>query len=167
DITPEEATEFLRDFFNKYRKIDAFIKRTQAFANKYGYVWIGDKARKRRLPDARGNVRQYDPKRNRAMRQGPNAKIQGLAAIQTKTTLIRLHKECKRRGWRLWATIHDEMIILMPEDSTREDFEKFNEIMTQTYKVDGVDNGSDIEIQRRWGDSVTLDAFLAGERPTL
>lgn len=163
DISVEEAEKFLRDFFDKYRKIDAFIKETQAFANKNGFVWIGDKKRKRRLPDARGNLKRYDPKRNRAMRQGPNAKIQGLAAIQTKTTIIRLHEECKRRGWRLWATIHDEIILLMPEDSTREDFEKFNEIMTQTYLIDGVDNGSDIEIQRRWGDSISLEDYLAGK----
>src|SRR5690625_4675688 len=163
DISVDEADKFLRDFFDKYRKIDAFIKEAQAFANKNGFVWIGDKKRKRRLPDAKGNLKRYDPKRNRAMRQGPNAKIQGLAAIQTKTTLIRLHEECKRRGWRLWATIHDEIIILMPEDSTREDFEKFNEIMTQTYLIDGVDNGSDIELQRRWGDSISLEDYLAGK----
>src|SRR5690625_7737341 len=30
DITPEEETDVLRDFFNKYRKIDALIKRQQA-----------------------------------------------------------------------------------------------------------------------------------------
>jgi len=39
--------------------------------------------------------------------------------------------------------------------------------MTQTYLIDGVENGSDIEIQRRWGDSVTLEEFLSGERPEL
>src|SRR5690625_355745 len=68
DITPDEATIFLRDFFGKYRKIDAFIKETQSYANRNGYVWIGDKQRKRRLPEAKGDMRRYDPKRNRAMR---------------------------------------------------------------------------------------------------
>src|SRR5699024_9946473 len=43
DISPEEADKFLKDFFKKYRKIDAFIKESQKFANKNGFVWIGDK----------------------------------------------------------------------------------------------------------------------------
>lgn len=163
DITPEEATEFLRDFFNKYRKIDAFIKRTQAFANKYGYVWIGDKARKRRLPDARGNVRQYDPKRNRAMRQGPNARIQGLAAIQTKTTLIALDKVAKERGWKHFGAIHDEILVLMPESASEEDFRLLNEVMTQTYLLEGVENGTDVEIQKRWSQSIPIEEYLKGK----
>src|SRR5690625_6077128 len=37
DISDREAEKFLADFFKKYRKIDAFIKETQAFANQHGY----------------------------------------------------------------------------------------------------------------------------------
>lgn len=163
DITPDEATKFLDDFFKKYRKIDEFIKRTQVFANKNGYVWIGDKARKRRLPDARGDVRRYDPKRNRAMRQGPNARIQGLAAIQTKVTLIKLSEVAQERGWIIWGAIHDEIIVLMPTNASAEDFRILDEVMTQSYVIDGVDNASDIELQLRWGNSITADDFLRGK----
>lgn len=166
-ISPDEAEKFRLDFFKKYRKIDAFIKETQAFANKNGFVWIGDKQRKRRLPDARGNVRRYDPKRNRAMRQGPNARVQGLAAIQTKTTLIELDKVAKERGWKHFGAIHDEVLLLMPEDITAEDIRILNEVMTQTFLLDGVENGTDIEIQKRWSKSITVDEFLRGKRPTL
>src|SRR5690625_6228724 len=52
-ISVDEAEQFRLDFFDKYRKIDVFIKETQDFARKHGFVWIGDKQRKRRLPDAR------------------------------------------------------------------------------------------------------------------
>lgn len=162
-ITPDEAEKFRKNFFNTYKKIDAFIKRTQAFANKHGYVWIGDKQRKRRLPDAKGDVRRYDPKRNRAMRQGPNAKIQGRASIQTKVTLLRMKEEAINRGWIIWATVHDEIILLMPTNSTKEDFVKLNEIMTQSYLLDGVENKTDIEVQRRWGDSITVEEFINGK----
>lgn len=162
-ISPDKAEDFRIDFFKNYPKIDAFIKETQAFANKYGYVWIGDKQRKRRLPDAKGNVRRYDPKRNRAMRQGPNARIQGLAAIQTKVTMLRLSDVAKERGWRLWGAIHDELLVLMPETAVEEDFRILNEVMTRSFLVDGVDNATDIEIQKRWGVSITLDEFLAGK----
>ncbi len=166
-ITPDEAEKFRLAFFNKYRKIDAFIKETQSFANKNGYVWIGNKQRKRRLPDAKGNTRRYDPKRNRAMRQGPNARIQGLAAIQTKTTLIELDKVAKERGWKHFGAIHDEVLLLMPEDITEEDIRILDEVMTQTFLLDGVENGTDIEIQKRWGESITAEEFLRGKRPTL
>lgn len=168
DITPDEATQFLKDFFNKYRKIDAFIKETQAFANKNGFVWIGDKQRKRRLPEAKGDTRRYDPKRNRAMRQGPNARVQGLAAIQTKVTLVELDKVARQRGWKHFGAIHDEILVLMPDTATEEDFRILNEVMTGSFRIHGVENGTDIEIQRRWSDSITLDEYLNGkEVPSL
>ncbi len=162
-ITPDEAEKFRIDFFNTYKKIDAFIKETQAHANKYGFVWIGDKQRKRRLPDAKGNLRRYDPKRNRAMRQGPNARIQGLAAIQTKTTILEIDKEADKRGWRHFGPIHDEYVLLIPKVAPKEDYYRLDEIMTQSFKIDGVENKSDIEIQNRWSDSITLDDFLNGK----
>ena len=163
DITPDEATIFLRDFFDKYRKIDTFIKETQAYANRNGYVWIGDKQRKRRLPEAKGDMRRYDPKRNRAMRQGPNARIQGLAAIQTKVTMLNIDKVAKERGWKLFFTIHDEIGVLIPTDAPIDDYYELQRIMTESHLLDGVDNGSDIEVQRRWSDSITLEEFINGK----
>lgn len=162
-ISVDEAEKFRVDFFKRYRKIDRFIKDTQAFANKYGYVWIGDKQRKRRLPDARGDMKRYDPARNRAMRQGPNARIQGLAALQTKVTMIELDKLCKRKGWRIWATIHDEVALLTTRDLSAEDIAEIDRVMTQTYLLDGVDNGTDIEVQVRWSNSITADEYISGK----
>ncbi len=168
DITPDEASKFLADFFKKYRNIDRFIKETQAFANKNGFVWIGDKQRKRRLPDARGNVRQYSPERNRAMRQGPNARVQGEAALQTKITMIRLSELCKRKGWSLYFTIHDEIGLICGEDLNEQDLRELDEVMTKSYLLDGVNNATDIEIQRRWSDSITAEDYLnGGEVPQL
>ena len=163
DITPDEATIFLHDFFDKYRKIDTFIKETQAYANRNGYVWIGDKQRKRRLPEAKGDMRRYDPKRNRAMRQGPNARIQGLAAIQTKVTMLNIDKVAKERGWKLFFTIHDEIGVLIPTDAPIDDYYELQRIMTESHLLDGVANGSDIEVQRRWSDSITLEEFINGK----
>lgn len=177
-IKPDEAAKFLADFFAKYKKIAAFIERTQEFAKKHGFVWIGDKARKRRLPEAAWkrtfipNGKYNDPKYaeakrkngliSQAMRQGPNARIQGLAAIQTKITLLRLAEVAKERGWKLWNAVHDEVLVLMPTDCAREDFEVLNEVMTQSYLLNGVDNGTDIEVQKRWGNSITAADFLRG-----
>ncbi len=178
-ISPKEAEQFLNDFFDKYRKIDAFINETQAFAQKHGFVWIGDKQRKRRLPDARGK-REFipygkfnDPKYaeakrknglvSQAMRQGPNARIQGLAAIQTKVTLVELDKVARQRGWKHFGAIHDEIVVLMPKTAAEEDYRLLEQVMTQSYKLPGVENKTDIEIQRRWSDSITLSEYLAGK----
>lgn len=166
DITPKEAEKFLADFFKKYRNIDRFIKETQAFANKNGFVWIGDKQRKRRLPDARGNIRQYSPERNRAMRQGPNARVQGEAAIQTKITMLKLAEVSKERGWKLWSTTHDEVQLLMPTSIGKYDLNLLDEIMTKSYLFDGVENATDIEIQRRWSDSITAEEYISGKEVT-
>jgi len=167
-IEPDEAETFRVNFFKEYRKIDAFIKETQAFANRYGYVWIGDKQRKRRLPDARGNVRRYDPKRNRAMRQGPNARIQGLAAIQTKVTIIEIARAARERGWRLWGAVHDEVLVLMPDTADVEDFRLMNEIMTKSFPISNVENETELEVQKRWGVTISADEYLSGkEVPSL
>lgn len=177
-ITPKEAEQFLTDFFAKYSKIDAFIKRTQDFAAKNGFVWIGDEARKRRLPDAAmkrafiPNGKYNDPKYAEAkrknglislsMRQGPNAKIQGLAAIQTKVTMIKLAEVAKERGWKLWSTTHDEVQILMPTSIGDYDLRLLDEVMTQSFIFEGVENKTDIDVQKRWSNSISAADFLRG-----
>lgn len=178
-ISVDEAEDFRLSFFDKYRKIDAFIKDTQAFAGRNGFVWIGDKQRKRRLPYARKREvkipwgKYNDPKYakarklngdiRRSMRQGPNARIQGLAAIQTKMTMIALDEFLTKRGWEWFAPIHDEIVLYATDDIDAEDIAEIDRIMTQTYLLNGVDNATDIEIQRRWSDSITAEEFLAGK----
>lgn len=159
-ITIDEAEDFRRNFFNTYKNIDKFIKRTQNFVRRNGFVWIGDEERKRRLPIARSNNPMHEGEKRRALRQGPNARIQGLASIQTKRTMIELDKVCKERGWSLFYTIHDEIAVLMPEDATKEDIDKFEEIMTQTYLLDGVENKADVEIQKVWSQSKTPEEWF-------
>ena len=160
-ITMDQARKFLADFFKTYPAIEAWIKSTQEFAKKHGYVWIGDKQRKRRLPDAKRKTRGYVPEVSRALRQGPNAEIQGEAALQTKTTLTALHRICNERGWRLWATIHDEIIVLMPDTFTQEDIEIYEDVMVNTYRFGDVPNGTDIEVMTRWGHGVSPGEWFA------
>lgn len=178
-ISVDDAEKFRLDFFAKYKKIGRFIEDTQEFARRHGFVWIGNQDRKRRLPEAKQKetrvpfgkwndpkyrkAREVNGEIRRAMRQGPNAKIQGLAAIQTKVTMIEIAKVAKERGWVLWSTTHDEIQLLMPENIGAEDLRILDEVMTQSYLFDGVDNGTDIEIQKRWGKSITAKDFLNGK----
>src|SRR5690625_4551401 len=97
-ISVDEADKFRTGFFETYPKILAFIERAQDFAKRNGFVWIGDKQRKRRLPDARGketfipwgkwNDPTYKQARvknsaiSRSMRQAPKEMVQRLAALK-------------------------------------------------------------------------------------
>lgn len=158
----QEAKDFLKTFFERYSHIKSWIDETQTFAKRNGYVWLDKQQRKRRLPAARKRVRPgvYDGEQQGALRQGPNAVIQGTSAIQSKTTLINVHELCKRKGWELLCTIHDEILILMPEDFTREDIAEYEAVILNSYTFGDVPNKTDIEVSKRWGAGVSLDDWF-------
>ena len=125
------------------------------------------KQRKRRLPDARN--RDSDFWYTSVYTQSTNAIIQGSSAIQTKATMVELDKLCKRKTaegngeWRLWCVVHDEALLLVPETITEQDIRDFEDVMLNTYKFGNIPNKCDIEIQRRWGESITVEEFLSGK----
>lgn len=158
----DEAKEFIAKFFEKLPYVKKWIDETKEHAKKHGFVWMDNQQRKRRLPDAMKKTRGYDPDVSRALRQGPNACVQGTSAIQGKASLIALHDLCKRKGWKLWAVIHDEALVLVPKSITREDIKEFEDVMVNTYKFGNVPNGTDIELMERWGEGVTVDEWFEG-----
>lgn len=156
DISEKEARDFIQQFYAKYPKVKAWIDSNEAFAKKYGYVkmFMG---RKRRLPEARSRDK-YE--QFRAMRQATNAIIQGSAAIQTKLTMIELQKLCRRKGWTMAFTVHDEVGVYAPETITREDIQEFEDVMLNTVKL-RVPNKTDIEISYRWGEGMSVDEWFS------
>jgi DNA polymerase-1 len=166
-ITVDEAKKFIEDFFNRLPYVKRWIDDTQEFAKKNGYVWMDNQQRKRRLPEAKLKSKGWgDPRRGeimRALRQGPNAVVQGTSAIQTKQTIVNLHELCKRKGWRLWATVHDENLLLVPDNITREDVAEFERVMVESYRFGDVKNKTDIEIMTRWGEGKSIEEWF-GEK---
>ncbi|MFE4202108.1 DNA polymerase [Aneurinibacillus aneurinilyticus] len=162
--TPDEAQAFLDEFFRKLPKVKQWIDETKAFAQKHGFVWMDKQQRKRRLPEAKKRIKPNDWQSRgevmRALRQGPNAVVQGTSAIQTKATLVKLHELCKRKGWRLWATVHDEALLLVPDTITREDIAEFEDVMVNSYRFGNVPNKTDIELMKRWGEGMTVDEWF-------
>lgn len=157
----KEAREFIDEFFRKMPRVKKWIDDTKAFARKNGFVYMDRKQRKRRLPDAKKRGNSYDNDVQRALRQGPNAVIQGTSAIQSKTTIVAAHDFCRRKGWRLWCTVHDELLVLAPEDFTREDLAEFERVMVDSYVFGNVPNKTDIEIMKRWGEGESVEAWFA------
>src|SRR5699024_2614589 len=162
-VSKDEADKPPRDLFESRRKLSAWIERTKTFAQRYGYVWMDKKQRKRRLPEAtkskydipygKYNEPEYEKERlhsssvNRALRQAPNAVVHGSSAIQRKVTILALSELCRsRNGWNLWATVHDEVLLEIPEDFTKEDIADIERVMVETYPWgDQVKNATDIE----------------------
>lgn len=168
--TPDEAAQFMRELFDSMPDLRDWIKENEKFAEKYGFVWMDGNQRKRRLPDAKLKLKGWgDPnfgKKNRAMRQATNARVQGSSSIQTKVTMIKAAEYCKKRqGWTLWGSVHDELLFEVPEEITVQDIEDIRKIMVDSYHWGEVENGTDIEVMYRWGDSVSSDDWFKGVRP--
>ncbi|WP_233168360.1 DNA polymerase [Paenibacillus roseus] len=166
--TPDEAARFMSELFESMPVLHVWIKANEAFAEKHGFVWMDKQQRKRRLPDATIKAKWGDRdsfrQKNRAMRQATNARVQGSSSIQTKVTMIKADACCKtREGWRMWGTVHDELIFEIPEDFTRDDIEQIRKLMTESYRWGDVANGTDIEVMRRWGEGVTVDDWFTNK----
>jgi DNA polymerase I len=165
--TPDDAEKLMKDLSSELPRLAEWVRETQEFAAKHGFVWMDKKQRKRRLPDATLKAKWGDKetwrKISRAKRQGPNARVQGSSSIQTKVTMIKAAEMCKRKGngWRLWGTVHDELLFEAPEDFTREDILDVERVMTESYRFGDVPNGTDIEIMRRWGEGMTVDEWFS------
>lgn len=153
--TEAEAQKFLDEFFALYPHVTRWIERTKRFLRRHKYVEMLE-GRKRRFPNYYSGAwwqRQGDE------RQAVNACIQGSAAIQTKVTMIAVNELCVRKGWRMLAAIHDEILVVAPETITPEDVAEFRGIMENAYKL-RVPNKCDVEIGRSWGSLVDADEWF-------
>lgn len=164
-ITPKEAKQLMKDMFATMPQVSRWIEEAKAFVRQNGFVWIGDEARKRRLPQAADRMATYGD-RSRAERQAVNGKIQGESAIQTKVTLNNMSSWCREqrsngRNFRVLATIHDEILVTAPFDVTGDERDNLVEIMTTSYPFGNVPLKSDVEIyMERWGEAVRWQEFI-------
>jgi DNA polymerase I len=154
-ISEKEAEDFIRQFYAKYTKVKAWIDGNIAFARRHGYVEMLY-GRKRRLPEIKSRDKW---ERLRAERQCTNAIVQGSAAIQTKLTMNELDKLCKRKGWQMAFTIHDEIGLYAPKNITLDDVREFESIMLNTVTL-AVPNKTDIEISERWGEGKNVKEWF-------
>lgn len=79
-----------------------------------------------------------------------NAVIQGTGADILKRIGIRFAQICRERGWEFNASIHDEVILSIPDDQlTPETIALIYEVMTKTTEL-SVPLTTDVVIQKRW-----------------
>ena len=70
--------------------------------------------------------------------------------------MVRLYELCKRKGWHLLATIHDEVLLYVPVDVDPDDLRELEKVMTQTVKL-RVPSKTDIEAGYKWGVAMAWD----------
>lgn len=110
-IEVDAAKRLLKDYFRGMPLVAKFIKATQEQAKRDGFVttYLG---RKRPLPD----LESPDPKiAASALRKAVNSVVQGGAADVMKEGLVRLHEALPAIGARALITVHDQVIVEVPE----------------------------------------------------
>ncbi|MBC9785919.1 DNA polymerase I [Heliobacterium chlorum] len=86
-------------------------------------------------------------------RQSVNAIIQGTAADIMKKALLQVHAYCKGKGWNLFATVHDEALMLVSEQITPVEVQELETCMLSALALD-VPMKVDTELMYRWGEGV-------------
>ncbi|UCG38905.1 MAG: DNA polymerase I [bacterium] len=112
-IPPGEAADIIREYFEVYSGVRQFTENTLAQARESGFVQTLLK-RRRYLPElgsSNPNTRQYGE------RMAINTPIQGTAADLIKVAMIRIHAGLRQLvpGARMLLTVHDELVLEVPE----------------------------------------------------
>ncbi|MCW2279282.1 DNA polymerase [Heliophilum fasciatum] len=86
-------------------------------------------------------------------RQSVNAIIQGTAADVMKKALLQVHAYCKSKGWELFATVHDEALMLVSDQITPAEVREIENCMLSAVDLN-VPMKVDTELMKRWGEGI-------------
>ncbi len=111
------ASGYIKRYFERYPKVEAYLKESVEAAKKAGYAKTLY-GRRRPLPELNAsnyNVRQFGE------RVAMNMPIQGTAADIIKIAMVRVDRALKDGGFkaRLVLQIHDELIVDTPKDEAK------------------------------------------------
>ncbi|MGH9378580.1 MAG: DNA polymerase I [Terriglobia bacterium] len=111
--TKSEAQHYIDEYFNRYKKVDEFIRGCVEQARATGEVrtLFG---RMRPIPEIHSS--DFNA-RSRAEREAMNTPLQGTAADLMKLAMVKLHGRLTRESLetRIILTVHDELVLESPE----------------------------------------------------
>ncbi len=109
NIPRNEASELIKNYFEKYPGVQTYIDKTIEFARQNGYVrtLMG---RRRYLRDINSANRSLA---SSAERLAMNSPIQGTAADMLKLAMIKVHKLLRDGDYqtKMLLTVHDELVF--------------------------------------------------------
>jgi DNA polymerase-1 len=151
ELTPEQARQFLEQYFRTYPRIREYIEVTLNQAREQGYVatLLG---RKRFFPELKNPSLPFN-QRQGAERQAINAPIQGTAADIMKIAMIRVHRRLLAGGFqaRMLLQVHDELVLECPEQELDDVMALVRDSMQSAYSL-RVPLKVDVEIGPNWRD---------------
>lgn len=141
-----EAEQLVQTFYSKYPNIATWKSTVLEFCRTHQYVEIIG-GRKRRIPEINSSDNK---KRSKAERQAINSIIQGSSAVQTKVSLLKLNAFCQDKPYKIIASIHDEIVMTVPETITTEEVHEIEQIITRAVNIT-VPFECETVLMKQWG----------------
>jgi DNA polymerase-1 len=112
-IPREEASAYIKKYFERFPGIRDYMEETKAFCKKHGYVTtlFGRKCHYPAIHDGNPSVRSFNE------RAAINARLQGSAADIIRRAMVRMEGvlEKARLSARMLLQVHDELIFEVPD----------------------------------------------------
>jgi DNA polymerase-1 len=147
DLSRQEAGQFIKAYFEKYKGVRAYLDATKREAAEAGYVQtiLG---RRRYIPEIKSLNAQV---RMAAERMAINMPVQGTSADIIKVAMIELQREMDREGFRakMILQVHDELLFEVPLAELREVEQLASKIMPTALKL-SVPLKIDVKTGRNW-----------------
>ena len=130
----EEASIFIKNYFEKFKGVKKYIEKTIKKVEKDGYVETIF-GRRRYIPEIKSpekNQREF------GKRAAINMPIQGSAADMIKLAMVKIYEEFKKSGLKskMILQIHDELVFEVEEGEQEKVYEIVKNIMENCVKLD-------------------------------
>jgi DNA polymerase-1 len=113
-IAREEASAYIKKYFERFPGIRAYMDETRDFCRKYGYVetLFGRKCHYPDIKASNASVRSFNE------RAAINARLQGTAADIIRRAMVRMEEALaqKKLSAQMLLQVHDELIFEVPDD---------------------------------------------------
>ena len=164
DRSAEWAQKLIDDFYKSFPKIQQLRLKVEKMAEEYGYVTT-IQGRKRRLPEMQ--LSDHDDYRyQEAHRQSLNAVIQGSSADIMKLAMIAIYNDpqYKALDCHMVITVHDELIMEVPEDHVKEGADLLVNTMKRVgHSLIDLPMSVDAEVNDYWYGENLADEYLEEE----
>jgi DNA-directed DNA polymerase len=148
-ITVEDATKYIRTYFEQYPKVREFLDNILENAKKNGFVetLYGTRRYIFGINSSNKNIR------SQADRMAVNTVIQGTAANIIKKVMIELYERFKNESdIKMLLQVHDELIFEVKDEAIEKYLEKIEDIMENTIVFKDVRLEANGANAKNWGE---------------
>jgi DNA polymerase I len=162
-----EENEYVDTMFGRKRRFIGhrrIAKRYHALCEKVRKIlgYVPSNIWKEELPyELKKEFHEVAKKYMDVCRKAVNTRIQGSAADIMKLALIEVSKICKAKGWKVLATIHDEILFEVPVTITREEIEMLENAMKSVVQLAVPLKVDTAFMNKRWGDEIKKDKWFS------